>query len=637
MIKVLEKNIADKIAAGEVVDRPLSIVKELVENSIDAGATSITCEIKNGGKDYIRITDDGIGIAPCEMSLAFLRHATSKISYEADLEAIKTLGFRGEALASIAAVSRIKMISKTRDEKTGALLKISGGEVMEEARVGAPDGTSIVVSDLFYNTPARLKFMKSAAAEASLIIDFVSKAALAYSHIKFRLINNETILFASNGKSDKYKNILNIYSKEYADRLIHVTKETENISIEAYISKPDLTKTSRRQQIFFVNGRVISSKVLDVAIAEGYKERLFEGRYPVAFLFLNIKPELLDVNIHPNKKEVRFDDDEAVREFVADAIRQKLRSLNASPSITKKNTQIEVAFKEPVEYIECRGETAFARDKDKCGGETVFVRDNDENVEIIREDSIVYGQTGNSLVDLHRGVPFARYKDEEQIDLKSLLSTLSASDEEESLDSDNFDYKEDDKLNINELKILTVIFNTYILATYDDKVYFIDQHAAHERIYYEKFLKQYKSGEHFHQAILLPIIREVTPALAAFDSEWLELLDKLGFTLEPFGDRTYRLTEIPVFMQISEAESVLDYFLDNIKEGRDIDNFVKIDKLIMRSCKSAVKANDKLSRIECEALLTDLNNCENPYSCPHGRPTFIKLGKNEIEKMFKRI
>ncbi len=620
MIRVLEKSIADKIAAGEVVERPLSVVKELVENSIDAEASSIIVEIKAGGKEYIRVTDDGTGISPGELATAFLRHATSKIVYEDDLERIYTLGFRGEALASIAAVSKVTLISKTADEKAGALLKISGGEVIESEKTGAPNGTSIVVSDLFFNTPARLRFLKNTSAEAALIIDFISKIALAYSSIKFRLINNGDILFATNGKNDIYKNILNIYSKDYAGRLIQVVSANNELSINGYISKPDLTKSNRRNQIFFVNGRIISSKVLDVAVMDGYTERLFEGRYPVVFLFLSIDPKLIDVNIHPNKKEIRFHDEESVRNFVSNAIKEKLRSLNASPAISKKNIEIETVITQPIEYSEASMPAEQPYEIFDSFKNTIY-----DEAEAFREDETAYE------------IPQVEVETEEQIDIKKILSTILSEENANFPESPDFEYIEENKFDLRNLKVLTVIFNTYIVAQFENTVYFVDQHAAHERVFYEKFLSEYKSSEKIHQSILLPIIRDVSPALKAIESVFVPLLENLGFAVEEFGDRTYRVTEIPVFMKISEAEAVLDYFLENIKDGRDIDNFVKIDKLIMRSCKSAIKGGDVLAMSECDELIKLLANCENPYSCPHGRPTFVKLGKTEIEKLFKRI
>ncbi|MDD3169667.1 MAG: DNA mismatch repair endonuclease MutL, partial [Eubacteriales bacterium] len=336
-IMELPKHVADKIAAGEVVDRPLSIVKELVENSIDAGADSVTVEIKNGGKSYIRVTDNGSGIEKQDVTLAFKRHATSKIKSASDLDHISSLGFRGEALASIAAVSRVELITKTAGDKSGIRVKLEGGEILEKEDTGCPEGTTIIIEDLFFNTPARLKFMKPDATESTLIIDFISKMTLAYPRIRIRLINNGNILFSTAGKGDIYSNILTIYSKETGDKLIHLEEDWEEMRLEAYISAPNHSKTNRKSQIFFVNGRSISSKVMDNAVADAYLEKIFEGRYPIAFLFLQLAPEKLDVNIHPNKKEVRFENERLVRDFITDSIRRNLQTKEAIPEIRNRN------------------------------------------------------------------------------------------------------------------------------------------------------------------------------------------------------------------------------------------------------------------------------------------------------------
>ena len=324
MIRVLEKNVADKIAAGEVIERPVSIVKELVENSIDSGADSIIVEIKNGGKSYIRVTDNGCGISRNEVETAFLRHATSKIETAKDLNAIETLGFRGEALASIAAVTHTELVTKTREAKVGTKLLIHGSEVLSNSGTGCPDGTTIIITDLFYNTPARQKFLKSDSAESGQIIDFMSQIALAYPNIRFRFINNGNIAFSTTGKGDILNAILSVYKlSEYKD-LVAVDHRENAGSITGYISKPSLSRTTRRNQIFFVNGRVVASKVIERGVTEGYKERLFEGRYPVAFLFIFTDPERLDVNIHPNKREVRFDNENEIIELVSHAVKETL-------------------------------------------------------------------------------------------------------------------------------------------------------------------------------------------------------------------------------------------------------------------------------------------------------------------------
>ncbi|MDO4552385.1 MAG: DNA mismatch repair endonuclease MutL, partial [Bacillota bacterium] len=325
----LAKEIADKIAAGEVVERPLSVVKELVENAVDAGASSIVVEIRNGGKTYIRVTDDGFGIPADELETAFLRHATSKIRSAEDLERIQTLGFRGEALASIAAVSRVEVVTKTADARLGMRVKFEGSQLTEKGEVGCPDGSTFVVTDLFYNTPARLKFMKKEAAESSLIIDFISKMALAYPHIRFRMINGDSVLFSTNGKGNLYQNILTIFSRDLADHLLSAEAEKEGMTLQAWLSPPENSRSNRKYQIFFVNGRWVNSRLLEAAVKDAYAEKMPEGRHPVAFLFLEMDPARLDVNIHPNKKEVRFDHEGEVRVFISEALRRALHSQNA--------------------------------------------------------------------------------------------------------------------------------------------------------------------------------------------------------------------------------------------------------------------------------------------------------------------
>lgn len=329
MIRVLDKAIADKIAAGEVIERPVSIVKELVENALDAGASSVTVEIKNGGKSYIRVTDNGIGIAREEAATAFLRHATSKISSVKDLDAIETLGFRGEALASIAAVTSCELITKTADTKAGTRILLRGGIPVRNEQTGCPDGTTFIITDLFFNTPARLKFMKSDGAESGMIIDFVSQVALAYKEIKFCLINNGRILFTTPGDGNRLNTIIRIYHDVDAKNMVPVSYSEEGLSLEGYISTPAMSRTSRGSQIFFVNGRVVNSKVMEKGVSLGYKERLFEGRYPVVYLFLRVDPGTIDVNIHPNKREVRFDDEALISDFISRGIKVALATKEA--------------------------------------------------------------------------------------------------------------------------------------------------------------------------------------------------------------------------------------------------------------------------------------------------------------------
>lgn len=653
MIKLLSKSVADKIAAGEVVDRPLSIVKELVENAIDAGANSITVEIRNGGKTYIRVTDNGSGISPEEVELAFLRHATSKIVTDEDLNSILTLGFRGEALSSIAAVSRVELITKTIDEKTGISLKINGGEVFEKTSTGCPEGTTLIVSDLFYNTPARLKFMKTDSAESNLIIDFISKIALAYADVKIRLINNGNILFSTNGKGDRYTSILTVYSRSIGENLLYFKSENENMRLEGYVSRPDFSKTNRKQQIFFVNGRVITNRIMDMAVQEGYVERLFEGRYPIAFLFFTIQPNLVDVNIHPNKKEVRFHNDLAVKDFISQSIKQALLSKEAIPPIQKEL----MAEKKPVlespsvvrPVVEPKTEAVPTEESKADAIPTLQTKSAVPIVESINPIAIAQSGVNTQIQEKlteNRTEIKAEEKKQEQVDIKLILSNLAKEQNEQ------YEYSSEKPVNaevkpevvqekktsfFDHLQLTGTIFNTYITAVDENSFYFIDQHAAHERIFYERLLKQYKSEEKYQQTILIPIVAEANYAIKSSESSWVHLLQSMGFDIEAFGLKSYVIKAIPMFMEMEEATQFIDYFLENIEENVDIENATKINKIIMTACKSAIKAHDVLSDEECKQLIVDLAKCENPYSCPHGRPTFIKMTQYELEKMFKRV
>ena len=620
MIRVLDKAIADKIAAGEVIERPVSIVKELVENSIDAGATSVTVEIKKGGKSYIRVTDNGCGIPREEAVTAFLRHATSKITSVRDLDAIETLGFRGEALASIAAVTMCELITKTADAKTGTRFTIRGGVPVRTEQTGCPGGTTLVITDLFYNTPARLKFMKSDGAESGLIIDFVSQVALAYKDIKFCLINNGKVLFTTQGDGNRLNTIIRIYHDVDAKNMVPVSYSEEGLSVEGYISTPAMSKTTRGSQIFFVNGRVVGSKVMEKGVSLGYKERLFDGRYPVVYLFLQVEPGTLDVNIHPNKREVRFDDEALISDFISRGIQQALAT---------KEAVVDAG-------------NLFNGQKGEAYGENAKVSLKENRRDIFSSELF---QENSGRSEVH-----------EQVDIKSLLSTIRnekpiAGKEEEltAVKAEAAEIAETAKpeieitapavkpFDITEIKVTGAIFDTYITAVDEDNFYLIDQHAAQERIFYEKLVAEYDAEEKTRQPLLTPLI--INPSLsAAQDKEgWLKALKAMGFTIDEFGPDTYRVPEIPMFMELSEAEDFINHFIENVKSSTDFRNTVVVDKLIMMSCKAAIKAGDRLSEEERLALIRELAKCVNPFSCPHGRPTFIKLTRYELEKMFKRV
>ena len=596
-INLLPPEISEKIAAGEVVDRPFSIVKELVENSIDAKADNIVVDIKSGGKAYIRVTDNGAGIPAGEAERAFSRHATSKIEKLEDLNSIGTLGFRGEALTSIAAVSKVELITKTNSEKTGSRLLMEGGRLVENSPAGCPDGTTIIVRDVFYNTPARLKFLKTDASESSLIIDFVSKMALAYPSIRFRMINNDSPLFATRGNGSIYDNILTIYSKETGNRLIEIDEKEESFQLLAYISPPDINRASRRGQVYFVNGRSIRDKVLESAVSDAYRERLAEGRAPLIYLFLQVPQNSIDVNIHPNKKEVRFEDNKAISEFVTTALMKGLKSVEGLSNLKMKDP------------FKVRSSSGKYTGYENRNNEIDTVRENESNI----------------------------VRDEEQVDIKSLLYTKRHEELPSQRNSRPVPSTEcSNSLNFRELKPMGSIFATYILASDEFRFYLIDQHAAHERIFYEKLLNQFNSSEKNTQLLIAPIMLDTSPAAANGAEMWTEKLTGMGFQIEPFGIKTFLVKGIPSFMDMEGAGKFLENFVEEMGDKTAVIDSDKLNRIITKACKSAIKANNLLSMEEIRHLLIELGETRNPFSCPHGRPTVLTLSKQDIERLFKR-
>lgn len=591
-INLLPAKVAEQIAAGEVVDRPLSAVKELVENSIDAGADSIVLEIKNGGKTYIRVTDNGSGISSGQVKKAFLRHATSKIKNTDDLRSIGTLGFRGEALTSIAAVSKLAIITKTAEENMGTHMIIEGGAILENNPTGCPDGTTLIVTDLFYNTPARLKFMKTDSAEGAMIIDFLSKMALAYPDIRFRMINNGTVLFATRGNGSIYHNILTVYSKQTANSLIEIDERKGEYRLIAYISPSDVNRPNRRGQVYFVNGRSISSKILEAAVSTAYKERMPQGRNPLVYFFLQVPSDKLDVNIHPNKREIRFDDNAEISDFVINALKKGLQSREGLPSLRTKQP-----FK-PVKSVN--------------QGEQVDIKSLLSNKR--KETASTEGLNQNNR-------HFTAFEKEHYYETNTTV---------------NIGTNQKRAFHIDGLKPLGSVFATYILAADDTHMYLLDQHAAHERILYEKILEQFKQEEKDTQILIAPLIIETTSATAGNQELFTEELCRMGFVIEAFGVRSLLIKGIPSFMGLQQARDFLDGFLSEIEDYGPVMDRTKLEKIITKSCKSAVKANDLLNEEEIAHLLRELSETENPFSCPHGRPTIILLSKQDIERLFKR-
>lgn len=637
MIKVLEKHIADKIAAGEVIDRPVSIVKELLENSIDAGASSITVEIKNGGKSYIRVTDNGCGIDEADMETAFRRHATSKISSAEDLNAIETLGFRGEALASICAVSRVELISKTNKSKSGKRVVVEESQVLFKESIGCPDGTTVTVRNLFFNTPARQKFLSSDNGESRRIIDMVSRIAISYGEIKITLINGSSKVFSTQGKGNIFNSIVSVYGSDIGRDLLPVEMQRGRFKIKGFVSAPSASAASRSRQIFCVNGRIISSKLLEKALDDAYKEKLFHGRFPVAFLFMYIPADKLDVNIHPTKKEIRFDDDFEVMDFVTKAVKSALTVREALPEIRSEAVESSNKFKESA--------GKYPKDKD----DNILFSEDGQEAKLEEADitSREYQAFSGLSEEENKSRPeniFSEksrefHGDSSQVDIKNILTTIRAGDAKKNENEREIlePKPADGPFDFRDLTYKGSIFNTYIIAEAADDFYLIDQHAAHERIFYEKLLAQYNASEKSQQQLLMPLNFNVSSAVAQTEENWLKSIENMGYAIEYFGNKTYIVREIPAFMQLSEAEDFLRDIFNEIDEKPDLTNRRILDKIIMRACKSAVKGGDRLSEEEIDGLMKDLRNCVNPFSCPHGRPTFIRMSRYEIEKMFKRV
>lgn len=650
MIRILDEFIADKIAAGEVIERPLSIVKELIENSIDAGSSQIVIEIKNGGKSYIRVTDNGSGIVSDEIELAFERHATGKISKLSDLDHINTLGFRGEALASITAISRLTVYSKTADSELGTKLKMQGGTTVSIEKTGMNTGTTMVVEDVFYNTPARRKFMKSDAAEATVIIDMIQKIAIYYSHIAFRLINNKQTVIATPGTGDILTTIQSIYPS-YRELI-----EIDGDYVHGFISDPGSTKSNKRGQIFFVNGRYISSSTIEKGIIKGYGDRIFSG-HPICILFIEVNPETIDVNIHPNKKEIKFLHEEDIVKDIENAIKRVINSENTIPSAmglrsegtsyTKASSAVDITASNAE-----RLSSETYQDNSLKSASSV----NEKSTQVDIKSFLASKTRVSDITDTYTPDGLAE-STQNCTDTDSVKGGFEeANHNNNTSNANNNDVKINDNAKDNAIikKQIAIkapnvqtfdfdslvykgyLFDTYIIMQSADIAYLIDQHAAHERIMYERFITVYNDSEHVSQPMLMPFSIETSSDVYADERFWMDDLARLGFDIDDFGNNTFIVRGIPTYMDRGEAEIFLHTYIEDPESRSDRGNTTVIDKLIMRSCKAAVKGNNKLSTMEIEELIKQLSNCVNPFSCPHGRPTFIRFTLSEISRAFKR-
>ncbi|MBQ8627429.1 MAG: DNA mismatch repair endonuclease MutL [Agathobacter sp.] len=616
-IELLSQDTIDKIAAGEVVERPSSVVKELVENAIDAKATAITIEIKEGGISFIRISDNGCGIEKSEVPLAFLRHSTSKIRSVEDLMCVASLGFRGEALSSIAAVSRVELITKTPDSLTGVRYQIEGSKEIALEEIGAPDGTTFLIKDLFYNTPARKKFLKSAQTEGAYIADMVEKLALSHPDISFKFIQNNQTKLHTSGNGNVKDLIYHVFGREISASLLPVNIENELFSLTGYIGKPVITRGNRNYEIYFINGRYIKSNLLSKAIEEAYKSFLMQHQYPFCVLYFAFKGESLDVNVHPTKMELRFDNNTEVYQLLCDGLYEVLSQKEMIPGVPvteeKKAAAIVREYKESIpEPFEKRrlNEIREAVSKDspyEVKYPERFHRNVNSNTTQISEPMNSYGS--NAKMD--------RY---ENITLESLSSEFLTQDAKKNH------------------RIIGQLFKTYWLVEFEDKLFIIDQHAAHEKVLYERTMANLKEKEFTSQAISPPIILSLDSNEILMLEKYREQIEQMGYVVESFGGKEYMISGIPDNLFRMDMKELFIEMLDDFSNmsGKETPELI-LEKVASMSCKAAVKGNQTLSYSEFDTLVTELLTLENPYNCPHGRPTIISMTKYEIEKKFKRI
>ena len=632
-IHLLEQSTIDKIAAGEVVERPSSVVKELVENAIDAGATAVTVEIKDGGISFIRITDNGCGISKEEIPMAFLRHSTSKIKTVEDLLHVTSLGFRGEALSSIAAVSQVELITKPADALTGSRYLIEGSKEVKLEEIGAPNGTTFLVRNLFYNTPARQKFLKSAQTEASYISDFMERLALSRPDISFQFISNNQPKLNTAGNGNLKDVIYRIYGRDIAMNLLEVHTECEFMKVNGFIGKPVISRGNRNFESYFINQRYIKSSLVAKGIEDAYKLHLMQHQYPFTVLHLTMDGTLLDVNVHPSKMELRFSDGKGVYEFLYESLKEALEhkefipevSVEDQDSLKKSQTTTQPRVKAPepfeikrVEKEQNRSEQSKENNKDR----------------ILPEQEKGTSEQEQKLSEQTKAI-LDETPDKEKAVMENLPLTGGQLTLREMPEYGGQFLTQEAKA---KHRIIGQVFDTYWLVQFEDKLFIIDQHAAHEKVYYERFVKQFQSQNIQSQYVSPPLI----VSLSLEEENLLKANEKyfrdFGFEIEPFGGREYSISAVPSSLLGMTEEELFLEMLDHLNADGSKDAFELFTaRLATMACKAAVKGNHSMSPQEADKLIDELLTLENPYNCPHGRPTIIAMNKTEIEKKFKRI
>lgn len=692
-IEVLDQQTIDKIAAGEVIERPASVVKELVENAIDAGANAVTVEIRDGGTSLIRITDNGEGIVQGQVPLAFLRHATSKIKRVEDLLGVTSLGFRGEALSSIAAVCQVELITKTAGSLTGTRYIIEGGIEKSIEEIGAPEGTTFLVRNIFFNTPARKKFLKSSMTEAGYINDLMERLALSHPNVSFKFISNNQTKMHTSGNDNLKDIIYNVYGRDIANHLITLENANEQVSLKGYIGKPIISRGNRNYENYFINGRYIKSSIIARAIEDAYKTFMMQHKYPFTAIHFTMDGDLLDINVHPTKMELRFADNEKMYQLVYDSVKQGLTQKELIPEVTVKEDKTEkikeakVLQSIPEPFEKKRLEQMREKSNYQASQAKPFAPKSDtsrsfaENPPVpprkpVSSASFVTPASANTpashsernmLPDaqadtsvqtdaagtLHKALHKALHKDV-AADLKKTSESQVESDLKKTADAgadqadqalikssqqlDLFEGKLLSKESVSEHRIIGQVFGTYWLVEFQEKLYIIDQHAAHEKVLYERTMKNLNDRTYTSQYLSPPIILTLSMQEEDLLNRYMDNFTQIGFEIEPFGGKEYSIRAVPDNLFGITQQDLFIEMLDSLGEqtGRMKAEVIN-EKIASMSCKAAVKGNHKMTAMEAENLIAELLTLENPYNCPHGRPTIISMTKYEMEKKFKRI
>jgi len=681
-IHLLNQDTINKIAAGEVIERPMAVVKELIENAIDAKATAVTVEIQDGGKGLIRITDNGSGIASEDIALAFAPHATSKIQDVTDLLKISSLGFRGEALSSIAAVSQLEMVTKTKEELMGVRYCMDGGEKKAEESVGCPDGTTFLVRNLFYNTPARLKFLKTAQTEAGYVSSLVERMALSHPAISFRFINQKQTKLSTSGNGNLKDVIYQIYGREIAANLIETSQKEVFCRLSGFIGKPVISRGNRNMMNYFINGRYIKSQIIQKAIEEAYAPYSMQHRYPFTVLHIMVDSQYIDVNVHPQKMEIRFNKEKEIFQSIYHGVSEALKHREFIPDVTfqtkKEGTKKKIT---PIEPFEQKRQAEYQKSREDSSKPQFPVKateslqslqnqtkDSDSSERLQNQTKItkhlgkiqnngksVKQQEAENFPNSHRQdnikileeltkeepcadhvAEHAEYPASTSVSETDFTRNKPVKNEkQETLFEEEFLSEKVQK----EVKIIGQVFSTYWILQYENTMYLVDQHAAHEKVLFERFMNEIRKKKPMTQLLQPPIILPLSMIQCQAVEEHLEIFEQLGYQIEPFGGREYAVSGVPAHLPSIGTKDLLIEVIDTLTEeqGRTREPAILLDKVASMSCKAAVKGNQKLPPEQMQELLKELMTLENPYHCPHGRPTMIRMTKTELEKRFKRI